>query len=111
MTDDFRGTIVLEPELCTSCMLCVRECPAWCITLHAHTAADDGTGVRRGRAKYVLDDFAIDFGLCMECGICVDVCPTDALAWRATSTRPGVDRGQLNRDLASDDESDGLDQR
>jgi NADH-quinone oxidoreductase subunit I len=29
----------------------------------------------------VLDAFRIDFGLCMYCGICVDLCPFDALAW------------------------------
>jgi NADH-quinone oxidoreductase subunit I len=29
----------------------------------------------------VLDRFAIDFALCMYCGICVDVCPFDALFW------------------------------
>jgi NADH-quinone oxidoreductase subunit I len=29
----------------------------------------------------VLDEFTIDFGVCMYCGICVDVCPFDALAW------------------------------
>ena len=29
----------------------------------------------------VLDRFAIDFALCMYCGICVEVCPFDALFW------------------------------
>jgi NADH-quinone oxidoreductase subunit I len=29
----------------------------------------------------VLDRFAIDFSLCMYCGICIDVCPFDALFW------------------------------
>jgi NADH-quinone oxidoreductase subunit I len=29
----------------------------------------------------VLDRFAIDFSLCMYCGICVDTCPFDALFW------------------------------
>ena len=28
-----------------------------------------------------LDRFAIDFALCMYCGICVEVCPFDALYW------------------------------
>src|SRR4029079_3169477 len=28
-----------------------------------------------------LDRFAIDFGLCTYCGICVEVCPFDALHW------------------------------
>ena len=29
----------------------------------------------------MLDRFAIDFSLCMYCGICVEVCPFDALFW------------------------------
>lgn len=29
----------------------------------------------------VLDSFDIDYSLCMYCGICVDVCPFDALEW------------------------------
>jgi len=29
----------------------------------------------------VLDRFAVDYALCMYCGICVEVCPFDALFW------------------------------
>ena len=28
-----------------------------------------------------LDRFDIDYGLCMYCGICVEVCPFEALFW------------------------------
>jgi NADH-quinone oxidoreductase subunit I len=28
-----------------------------------------------------LDRFDIDYSLCMYCGICVEVCPFDALFW------------------------------
>lgn len=93
-----RGSIKLEAPLCTSCMLCVRECPAWCISLTAHSAPDDGSGVRRGRAKYVLDEFVIDYGLCMECGICIDICPTDALSWSVDPTPAAVRRSDLSHD-------------
>jgi NADH-quinone oxidoreductase subunit I len=33
------------------------------------------------RVRNVLDRFAIDFSLCMYCGICVEACPYDALFW------------------------------
>ncbi|WP_243766852.1 4Fe-4S binding protein, partial [Streptomyces sp. GC420] len=36
---------------------------------------------RRERSRNVLDRFAIDFSLCMYCGICIEVCPFDALFW------------------------------
>ena len=75
------GVIALLPDACTSCMLCVRECPTWCITLESHTEQVDEEGARRPRTVAVLDSFAIDYGRCMYCGICVEVCPFDALFW------------------------------
>jgi NADH-quinone oxidoreductase subunit I len=36
---------------------------------------------RRPKTVHVLDAFRIDFALCMYCGLCIDVCPTDALQW------------------------------
>ena len=44
------------------------------------------TGGARPVTVQYLDRFAIDFGLCMYCGICIDVCPFDALAWVGQST-------------------------
>ena len=31
-----RGVIALHEENCTSCMLCARECPDWCIYIEGH---------------------------------------------------------------------------
>jgi NADH-quinone oxidoreductase subunit I len=105
-----RGVIALLEENCTVCMLCVRECPDWCIYIESHkepvpgplrSAAGPGSpgpGARgpgspgpgapgppgprgRPRVRNALDRFAIDFSLCMYCGICVEVCPYDALFW------------------------------
>ncbi|NQU36966.1 MAG: 4Fe-4S binding protein [Actinobacteria bacterium] len=75
-----RGAIALIPDQCTSCMICVRECPVWCISLSAEKRHNPDAGPR-GRSTLVLTDFSIDFGLCMDCGICIDSCPTDALEW------------------------------
>jgi len=80
--------IALIAEQCTSCMVCVRECPTWCISLAAHQELDGDPGARRPRTVNVLDTFTIDWGLCMYCGICVDVCPFDALEWRAEPVAP-----------------------
>jgi len=31
-----RGVIALHEPSCTSCMLCARECPDWCIYIDSH---------------------------------------------------------------------------
>ena len=77
-----RGVITLVEDNCTVCMLCARECPDWCLYIESHTETlpvDEEH--RRARSVAVLDRFAIDFSLCLYCGICVEVCPFDALHW------------------------------
>ena len=76
-----RGVIALLAENCTVCMLCARECPDWCIYIDSHKETIPAPPGGRERQRNVLDRFAIDFSLCMYCGICVDVCPFDALHW------------------------------
>jgi len=77
-----RGVIALDTEACTVCMLCARECPDWCIYIEGHKEmqppAKEGG---RPRSRATLDRFDIDYALCMYCGICVEVCPFDALFW------------------------------
>jgi NADH-quinone oxidoreductase subunit I len=76
-----RGVIALIEENCTVCMLCSRECPDWCIYIDSHKEVVAPKEGGRARTRNVLDRFAIDFALCMYCGICVEVCPFDALYW------------------------------
>ena len=77
-----RGVIALHEENCTACMLCSRSCPDWCIYIEGHK--DKAPPRREGgkpRTVQMLDRFDIDYSLCMYCGICVEVCPFDALFW------------------------------
>jgi NADH-quinone oxidoreductase subunit I len=76
-----RGVIALFEENCTVCMLCARECPDWCIYIDSHKEEVVVPGAARPRQRNVLDRFAIDFSLCMYCGICIEACPFDALFW------------------------------
>src|SRR2546426_1929128 len=76
-----RGVIALKEENCTVCYLCSRECPDWCIYIDAHKETHPPAAGGRARSVKVLDRFAIDYALCMYCGICVEVCPFDALFW------------------------------
>ena len=77
-----RGVISLVEDNCTVCMLCARQCPVWCIYIEGHK--DFRPPKREGgkpSAWNYLDRFDIDYSLCMYCGICVEVCPFDALHW------------------------------
>jgi NADH-quinone oxidoreductase subunit I len=77
-----RGVIGLLADNCTSCMVCARECPDWCIYIDSHGETIPATTEGgRARTHHVLDRFAIDYSLCMYCGICIEVCPFDALFW------------------------------
>jgi len=77
-----RGVIALKEENCTACMLCVRECPDWCIYIEAHkTLAPPRREGGKPRVVNELDRFDFDYALCMYCGICVEVCPFEALFW------------------------------
>jgi NADH-quinone oxidoreductase subunit I len=76
-----RGVIALKEENCTVCYKCSRECPDWCIYIDAHKETHPPASGGKARSVKVLDRFAIDYALCMYCGICVEVCPFDALFW------------------------------
>src|SRR5437867_1702701 len=76
-----RGVIALKQENCTVCWKCSRECSDWCIYIESHKETHPPASGGRARSVKVLDRFAIDYALCMYCGICVEVCPFDALFW------------------------------
>lgn len=94
------ASIKLIEDKCTSCLICARECPTWCIAIEAHTEPLPGSppGPRQ-RTHNVLDTFTIDWSLCMYCGICIEECPYDALEWSddlvaTASTRAGMLHGR-----------------
>lgn len=61
------STLVLKEEKCIGCSLCTEVCP--------HAVFE----MRQGKACIV------DFNACMECGACVNNCPSGAI-----SVSPGV---------------------
>jgi len=93
------ASIALDRPLCTSCLICVVECPAWCIhlTSHAEPVPDLPPGARL-RTHQVLDTFTIDYGTCLYCGICIEECPFDALAWDERLVPPPPERVDLVTD-------------
>lgn len=59
-----------DTELCVSCHLCARICPAVCIKMDGHIEPDN---------TKVLHIFEVDLGRCIYCGYCEEVCPVDAI--------------------------------
>ena len=93
--------IALNAANCTSCMICVRECPTWCIDLTFNQTQED-RGTRRPVTVNVLETFQIDYGLCMFCGICIDTCPHDALHWAENA------ENSLNQDAIGNGKRENL---
>ena len=60
-----RGTPELEPERCRATGDCAAACPTAAITVR-----DEGDRSLR---------WQLDYGLCIFCGRCVDVCPEQAI--------------------------------
>lgn len=91
-----RGVIALEQDACTVCMLCARSCPDWCIYIEGHKE-EQPPSKPGGRVKKraTLDRFDIDYALCMYCGICVEVCPFDALFWSPEYEYSEYDMGRM----------------
>ncbi|MGZ4803890.1 MAG: FAD-dependent oxidoreductase [Acidimicrobiia bacterium] len=64
--------IMLSPELCILCGLCVDVCPPNCITI----ARADRIGLGAEDQSVLL----LDEDLCIRCGLCVNRCPPGALS-------------------------------
>ena len=93
----------IDEPFCTGCHACERACPVECMTV----TMKDNPKFAEGKSKRrkIIDEFFIDYGRCMRCNICVEVCNFDAIAMNNTWTGPrafdpgpqgpGLDRDQL----------------
>ena len=64
-----RGKIAYSEEKCILCRQCEQTCPDQCIAIRM-----------TGKGKTAkCDAYVIDHALCCFCGLCVEVCPTDAI--------------------------------
>ncbi len=63
--------VMLQPELCILCGLCVDVCPHNCITIVPADRAGVGTAAQ---SALLLDE-----SVCIRCGLCVNRCPPGAL--------------------------------
>ena len=87
---------VAEPY-CTGCMVCIRDCPTQCMSakmkdnpLHAE---------EKSKRRKIIDEFEINLGRCILCGICVDVCNFDAIEMSHDHERSKYERNGNRADL------------
>jgi NADH-quinone oxidoreductase subunit I len=93
-----RNAIVLIPrdELggeshnCIACLQCEKICPSACIKIEGERP--EGLSTKRPVS------FDVNFALCSECGLCLDVCPTETLGWSRTYDDAGYTR-EFHHDL------------
>ena len=72
----------IDEPFCTGCHACERACPCECMT----ATMMDNPKFAEGKSKRrkIIDEFYIDYGRCMRCNICVEVCNFDAIAMNNT---------------------------
>ena len=60
---------------------------------------DRGIDEDTGKKKKKIDKFVYHLSMCTMCGLCIDVCPTDAIEWGQNFENSVYDRAALTRVL------------
>jgi formate hydrogenlyase subunit 6/NADH:ubiquinone oxidoreductase subunit I len=72
----------IDEPFCTGCHACERACPVECMTV---TMKDNPLHAdEKSKRRKIVDEFWIDYGRCMRCNICVEVCNFEAIAMNNT---------------------------
>ena len=69
----YRGFLEVDLAVCTGCLACARACPIDVIKI----SVDKDPANPKQR---MITQFDIDESKCMFCGLCVEPCPTGAIA-------------------------------
>ncbi len=88
---------VIDEPYCTSCMVCIRNCPTQCMssTMKDNPAQQEG----RSHRRKIVDSFEINLNRCILCGICVDVCNFDAIVMSHEHELSAYQRNSARMDL------------
>jgi len=94
MSRRIRGNeLIWSREKCTGCATCAKTCPQGAIEIVTATNLADN--------KYEVEKYQVDTGYCIQCGLCVEACPFDALFMGYSYERAKYRRGDL---IQADDE-------
>jgi NADH-quinone oxidoreductase chain I len=79
--------LVWSRDKCTGCATCAKSCPQGAIEIVTATNLADN--------KYEVSTYRVDTGYCIQCGLCVEACPYDALFMGYSYERARYRRGEL----------------
>ena len=80
----YRGRISFDASSCTGCRSCMADCPARAIAITDVEGADEH--------KY---ECHLNFGRCVYCGQCAEICPSGSLKMTAELTPPALNRKEM----------------
>ena len=95
----FRATLELiydenGSHKCIACGSCERNCPNQTISITKRMV-----DLPDGKKKMKLDKYMYDLGSCTFCGLCVQVCPTNAIRFSNDFEQAVFTRSKLNKQL------------
>ncbi len=79
--------LVWDRKKCTGCATCAKTCPQGVIEIV--------TSTNLGENKYVVEKYQVDTGYCIQCGLCVESCPYEALFMGYAYERAKYRRNEL----------------
>ena len=79
---------------CIACGSCERNCPNQTISITKRRVE-----LPDGKKKMKLDKYMYDLGSCTFCGLCVQVCPTNAIRFSNDFEQAVFTRSKLNKQL------------
>ena len=85
--------LIWSRENCTGCATCAKTCPQGAIEII--------TATNTAENKYEVEKYQVDTGYCIQCGLCVEACPYDALFMGYSYERAKYRRSEL---VQKDDE-------
>ncbi len=79
--------LVWDQKRCTGCATCAKTCPQGAIEIVTSTDVENN--------RYIIETYRVDTGYCIQCGLCVEACPYDALFMGAAYERAKYRRHEL----------------